>query len=288
VHEAARIVTHGEGGPTGIATGRVLVPSLGGAIELDDLFGRLEADPNRELLGIAREAVDSVAPVERPELLRWLIPLAEKGARDRAAAFAREVAAEITGLPAGCGRATLEAWLARWRRLGEISARGEIAAAGEVEEWVGDASLGAPLRLEAMVVLRRLGALDSVPALLALLEDPDATVGEGAYRTVVALTLADLPWTPGADAKTRGEQAAALRAWWDASGEELRLSRRFEALRQRLERAEDPEERAGVRAELVELGPAIVPRIERILAGRSYAFDWLLVRQELTGEAGVR
>jgi len=288
VHEPARIITHGEGGPTGIATGRVFVPSLGGAVELDDLFRRLEAEPNRELLGIAREAVDSVVPDERPELLRWLIPLREKGARDRAGAFAREVAAEITGLPAGCERAALETWSARWRRLGEISARGEMSAAGEVEAWIGEESLGAPLRLEAMVVLRRLGALDAVPALLALLEDRDPAIRDGAYRTVVALTLADLPWTAGAEAKTRAEQAAALRAWWDASGEELRVTRRFEALRQRLERAEDPEERASVRAELVSLGPAIVPRIERILAARSYAFDWLLVRQELTGEAGVR
>ena len=38
----------------------------------------------------------------------------------------------------------------------------------------------------------------------------------------------------------------------------------------------------------VDLLVAIIPRIERILASRSYAFDWLLVRQELTGQAGVR
>ena len=139
-----------------------------------------------------------------------------------------------------------------------------------------------------MVVLRRLGALESVPAILALLDSRDPAVRDGAYRTVVGLTLADLPWSADADAKTRGEQAAALRAWWAANGEDLRLARRFEALRQRLERSEDADERLALRAELVELGPAIVPRIERILASRSYAFDWLLVRQELTGEAGVR
>lgn len=291
VFEAAPIITHGEGGSAGIASGRVLVPSLGGQIVLDDLFRRLEGESSRELLGIAAEVVQSVAPDERPELLRWLIPLRGEGAGPRVRTFARETAATITGLPQASPGATLDEWLTRWRRLHEISRSpvpADSEAVSEFAGWLVDRDLGTPLRVEVTVVLRRLGALEAVSALLGVLDDPDPKLRGAGYRAARDLTLGDLPFSPDGEAVQRTAQASAWRFWWDTHGDELRLTRRFEALRQRLERAEDPDERASLRAELVTLGPTIVSKIDRILAGGSYPFDWLLIRQALTGEAGVR
>lgn len=286
VQEAAPIVTHGgEDSSSGIATGRVLVPSLGGTIELDELFRRLAESADRELLGVAEEAVHAVTPDERPELLRWLLPLVTGGAPDLVVRFARGTIATITGLPEGSAPATVEDWYERWGRLARPQARS--LAVAELGAWLQDAALGVPLRAETITALRRLGNLDAVPFLLGALDDEAAPIRAAAIQALRDLTRADLAFAPEGPAEDRASQAAAWRYWWDSNGEDLRRDRVFAELRGRLERAEDPVLRARVREDLVALGEGIVPRIDRIIAGGSYPFDWVLVRQELTGEAGI-
>jgi len=75
--------------------------------------------------------------------------------------------------------------------------------------------------------------------------------------------------------------------WWELHRESLESRRRFESLRVKLERSESPEERSALRKVLIELGLEFIPYIDRVIAEESFAFDWILIRGELTGEVGI-
>ena len=292
VHAAAPIITHSGGGRSAgsdPSTGRVWVESLGGAIDLNELFDRLREDRTGRMFASAREVIAAVPPSVRPVLLRWLLPLFAGDLPIATQQFSRRESATITGLAPEAQSDRYAEWIVKWERLRELATvDASDAHVAEIKAIVTEPALGVPLRSEGIVALRRTGSMDAVPILLSTLEDPELAIRRAGARSLRFLTSESFPFDPEASVDERSASLAGWREWWETSGEELRVERTFERLKQRLDRAEDPEERAQLRADLVALGAVIVPRVERIVQGGSYAFDWILVRQALTGEVGIR
>ena len=287
VHPPDPIVTHGALPRDQLEDGRVFVPSLGGVVSLGDLISQLRKSPSRDLIQLLTEMIESVSPVERPKLFSWLYPLLGDEIDSSVVSFVREELSKITGLPARASDQQLERWFACWKQLRGMDAESREESIDELCAFVLDETLGVPLRSEGVTVLRRIRSLQAIPALLTLLADDSSKLRREAHLALIDLTRTSKPFTPDGSPEIRSQEVAVWMAWWELHRETLQSRRRFENLRVKLERSESPEERSSLRKLLVEMGLEIVPYIDRVIAEESFAFDWILIRGELTGEVGV-
>ena len=287
VHAAPAIMTHGTDDAAGLDDRRVFVESLGGAIDLDELFARLREDRGGRIFPSARQVIAALPPGERPRLLEWFLPLLSEGISEPVRRFARKSIEEITGLPSG-GNELWSEWFERWRRLRFLAEepRGDEHVE-EIARILEALELGSDLRCEAIHAFQRTGSLRSIPFLLDALDDRAVEIRTAAHRCLRNLTGESFRYDPAGDPDVRSSDLATWRAWWGSEGERRVAERSFGRLRDRLERARSLEERAELRAELVGLGATILPFVEKVIAEGSYAFDWVLVRESLGGESGI-
>ncbi|MFQ5655248.1 MAG: hypothetical protein ACE5GW_11030, partial [Planctomycetota bacterium] len=259
------------------------LPSRGGMIDLEELFRLAGEHRTAELMALAREAVEVAPPHERPELLPYLL-LIRNGSGDAGDRFARAMVLDLSGLAGNTPGPEVEAWLKRWRQLGVWA--GERAEEGveEMGRILRDRESSIVLQLAAIDGLVRIGSLEGVSPLLDALASVRPEVRSSAHRGLEALLGAGLPFHPNAREETRAVEIVSWRAYWQREGDNLRIRRRWEGLRDALERGRDPAERARVRRAIAALGPAVLPEIEEIIESPSFAFDWLLVWEAITGK----
>lgn len=257
---------------------QVYLPSVGGMVNAVEVFGRLQKERTPDLLKIATEVVEAVPPYQRAYLLD-LLAQQRNGSGDRVDRFALESVEAITGLAGTTDRERLRGWISNYKILHRWGRRRSEAAIPEIGELLQDAP--APLAIVALTTLERIGSLDGVPLMQRALQSPSKEVRQRAHRALLALTLE--PSTPAID-----DTPAALSAWWAARwverGPELRARRQWDRLRVALEQAATPGDRARVRADIVQLGTWVLPKIDALLQRDSFLFDWVLVREALTGE----
>lgn len=274
-----------DGVKRGVKTGRVFLPSRGGMVKLADLFGQLARQRDDQFMKLAREVAESVPPDEVPDLLPYWLLLLHKN-RDRVDSFAREQIAAVTGWDSGVDidRERVESWqLARTRLIewGQQRSRNHIA---ETVALLEKPESGLPLRLLALETLVRIGSLDAVPKFIECLADDSVEIRARAHRALQALTLSKTEFDATGDESVRAAGIARWQRYWETDGKNLQGRRDWDRLRLKLEAATDPETRSRIRAEIIALGPWILPEVERILAGDHYAFDWILIREALSGQ----
>ncbi|MEM7166265.1 MAG: HEAT repeat domain-containing protein [Planctomycetota bacterium] len=272
------VVTFGGSNDDDDAPTKVHVARLGGMVDVREAFARLQKERTRELLDVATEIVGAVPPYQRPYLLDQVAQL-RNGSGDAVDRFALQRVEEITGLTGTTDRERLRGWISSYKILHRWGSRRSVAAIPEIGQMLTDAS--PPLAVVALTTLERIGSLDAVPHLLDALRSPSVKVRARAHRALLALTLE--PSTPSVTM-----EAGPLSAWWTARwherGSDLRARRQWDGLRQELEQAATPGDRARVRAAIVALGEWVLPKVDAILQRDSFLFDWILVREALTGE----
>ncbi len=277
------VVTGGGAPERGVRDGKVLLPSLNGIVELEELFRHLAEERSGKYLALATEVVETVPPDDIPELIPYLQRV-RNGTGDSVDRFARKQIAAITGLPPDVDSAPVDEWLETWRRLRLWGGSRDAARTAEVAGLVRAAGTPAPLRIAAIEALVRIGSLDGVPALLEALASAQADVRDRAGRALELLTLHEERFDAKGSDSARADGAAAWRRWWEANEAELRFAREWARLRRALDAARDPAARTALRAEIIALGPRVLPKLEEIFAPGRFAFDWILVRDGLTGE----
>ncbi len=287
VHPPDPIVTHGALPRDHLEDGLVFVPSLGGVVSLGELISQLQKNPSRDLIQLLTEMIASVSPAERPKLYSWLFPLLGEEIDPSVVSFVRGELSKITGLPASSSDQQLERWFACWKQITGIGAESDEVTIDELCASLLDDTLGVPLRIEGVTRLRRIRDLRAVPALLTLLTDENPKLRREAHLALIDLTRTSKPFTPDGTPEIRSQEVAVWMEWWELHRESLESRRRFESLRVKLERSESPEERSALRKVLIELGLEVLPYIDRVIAEESFAFDWILIRGELTGEVGI-
>jgi|GEM_PF-1259218 len=288
VLDPAPIETHARSEESGSeAQGRVFVEALGGMVDLEELRAGLEEDRTGRWVATARGVFDAVPEPRRIELIPWLLPLLRQETSPAVEALVRESISAWTGLPADAEVGRIESWWAEWSRMSRAGA-GEVGAAlEEAAALARTTDRGLPLRVAAIRVLRRSGSLSVVPVYLDLMEDPEPHLRELGGRALRSATGGGLPFEAEAEESLRTEQVLAWRDWWLRQEPELRAERVFQRLREDLERARTPDERATARSALIGLGREALPRIDRILQGPAYSFDWVLVRGAISGDPGI-
>lgn len=279
------VITSAEDGSkeeSGVHTGRVYLPSQQGMVRLDELFGMLADVRTTDLIELAKEIVGSVPPGEVPELLPYIAEV-RNDSRDAVDAFARRTIEDVTGLAGRSPKRDIDAWLDRWRQLRGWGEARDLARRGAIEKQLADGG-NTPLALTAIECLLQLGSVESVPVLLDALEASSSKVRARAHRALETLTLTRVEFDPVGAADVRERSVIRWRDVWSRNGKELIFREKWGRLRKELEKAADGRERARVRAAIVALGPICLPEVEAILAADSYAFDWVLIRESLTGE----
>ena len=136
----------------------------------------------------------------------------------------------------------------------------------------------------AIESLLKIGSLEAVPPLIDALSSRWVRVRHRAHAALELLTFTEIAFAAAAPATEREAAATRWREHWQLNGAKLELRQRWDRLRSALEAAVDPAEAERLREQIVALGEGALPEIEVILAGDSYAFDWILVREAMTGE----
>ena len=109
-------------------------------------------------------------------------------------------------------------------------------------------------------------------------------VRENAHRALKALTPGRADFASNASSEERESGVARWQEYWIGNEGVLRFRLDWDRLKIALESARAAEERQQLRGRIVALGRRVVPEIDRILARDQYAFDWLLIREAITGE----
>lgn len=286
VSPAAPILTGG-GSPSseverGVTTGRVFLPSRGGMVDLSEIFTALGSLRSAELQKIALEVIDTVPPDELPDLLPYLVSL-RHDKRDSVDQFARVQIQRIADLGGDISSADLERWLGQRAALRVWGDECEALRLAEVHAILRDVSCGRVLRQMALVTIQRCGSLESVPVAIELLEDPDAQVRLSAHRALESLTHEKVSFSAASPPEERAVGVERWRSYWARVGADRLAARKWDQLRKQLDRATEEGERQRLRAEIIALGPWVLPHVQAILASSGYAFDWVLVHQALTG-----
>ncbi|MEM7260358.1 MAG: hypothetical protein AAF488_00105 [Planctomycetota bacterium] len=280
--QAQGAILTGAGGSSGVEEGRVFLPSLRGTIALDELFESLEDLRTREYLGLAREALDSIPPEKLIELLGYLAAV-RNGSGDAADELARDAIRSITGLDG----ATPKEQIVEWRdRIQEVRGLATDAKPESVPVLLGylESASSPPMALEVMRALERTGSLEPVPALIRLLGSKESTVSKRAHDTLVALTRHRTPYPDEATDARKVELVQRWEGYWSSHGPRLQTLHTFDQLRRQLDAATTPEARARLIDAIVALGSKVLPRVDEVLAQERFAFDWLVVRERLTGD----
>lgn len=265
-----------------LARGRVRIASLGGAARISDLIEVLKKGSDTRALGWLREAVEGLGPELAPRLLPDLCTVLDVGGKNRKDDSVKAIVTEITAITEPSIGSVMK-WHRLWLEM-ESVARGNGAGVREsLEDKALDGGLPQRLRARACLHLARRGDYESVPKLIVALGDPEEEVREVASPALRALTGEAIPFEASGTLEERGQQQARWQSWWDSTGAGKLVAIRFGRLRDRLERATDLRERSQIRAAVLALGPEILPHVEAVIASRSFAFDWLEIRNFLEG-----
>lgn len=271
-----------DAGEQGVSSGRVFLASQAGMIDLDELFGAFAAQRSAPLQRIVEEILQSVPPVEVPDLLPYLLRLRHER-RDDVDRFARMRIELITGLDGLAEESAIRSWLETRRKLSQWGDEKALRRVPEIDAIVRGADQAGPLRRLAMETLTRLGSLESVPVLIETLSDKSEEIRRRSHRALELITHQRIPFMAEGSAEERAQGVSRWQSFWSESGEDLMRGRTWSRLRDALERAPSEDERARLRAEIVALGDWAEPRVREVLEGDRFAFDWILIHEQLTG-----
>ncbi len=267
----------------GLREGRIFLPSEQGVVELSQLFDMLGSARTSNLVKLGREAMESAPPHELPELLPYLARV-RNGSGDAVDDFAEESIYRISGLVGHTSSEEITAWLGHWRSLREWGHRNREDRIPSISLILGGEFTSPPLRIAAIEALVRIGSLEAVPELLKALESLHPEVRESAHRALQALTPGRIEYAAHAGAPRRAEGVARWQEYWLRNKLQLRFQLQWERLRMALNSTQDAGERMKLRERIIALGARVLPEVSRILARDEYAFDWILIREAITGE----
>ncbi len=287
VEEQGAILT-GSGGSSGVDEGRVYVPSLRGTVDIAEAFESLEDLRTQQYLRLAREIVASIPPEQLLDLLPHFAKV-RNGSRDAADRLATETIQSVTGLPVGVSTEALELWRQRIFQIRESGQSRDAAAVAQLIADLAAESSSDPMRMEVLRSLARIGSLDAVPGLIQAVAAGGPKVCRRAHDVLADLTAHRFGLGDKPNAEQRTNAASRWTGFWDTNGPRLIRFQTFDRLRRELDAATEGADRARLIEEIVALGDSILPRVDQVLANERFAFDWVVVRERLSGErVGVK
>jgi len=252
------------------------------------LTALLEAGPRRadEHLELAEEALAAADPLMvRPRLVPELAELI--GSRDRnVRRWAISTCRELAGTT---DPDALDRFARDYERLRVAWESMDHRQVGAVRAMIRDGGVSWPLRRAALLTLSRLGGVEGVDEVLAVLADGDRDARELAAQVLRTLAPRAPDYDATGPASIRSRQLAELRAWWAREGGELV---RTAEVRRLIRDLSHETRAAGAAGRLAEIGdPAVRPLIDALRApsSRARAHDLLkaITEQDLPPEAGA-
>lgn len=279
-YAAPKITTRAQGkGGEGVKRGLVFIGRLEGFVAAKDILGLLEHSRDGTLIPIGEEVVRNYNPSQLGDLVPDLLQLWTRS-NDRISRFARDSLEEITGMRSS-KREDYQLWLGQTKLVADLEKKSKVT----VEE------LSAMLdKIESPVLKTRIVNLASKRGLFGMagrlvqeLQSPHHL-----YRVTVngLLCLWSGRTVPSPDAKDKAGWEDVARGWTTWAGSEgSKLVARSEVadLVTRLDAAKERDV-AGIVDQIVAIGKAAIPELERVVQGDEFSFHLIEAIERLKGQ----